>query len=321
MAMRASKGADDADVGGAVEREARSVVELPRRSPALAEEVEADWIWEAANRLDGAEGIVVSDFFFLFSSSDHLFPSCGRRAKEQEDEGGKEDTACNREREREIVCVRGCTYRWTPMGSSHEPGTDSTTMLLSWTPQASSFALVPSSRGSMISAFHRAWMMPMRRPVPSCCSGVGPFIFGGVGNGSLVAGSVKKPLRVSRRGKKKRKNRLVWNCFFSLWACRLGWGVKFVVRSSELATCTVRSYAAVYVRSHQGPGIAVLCCAVLWRGSAAAAAVGTPPASSAGLRYPLRNCWCHSGPGTEYSAPVFNCIVECRKAIISIKVS
>lgn len=66
------------------------------------------------------------------------------------------------------------------MGSSHEPGTDSTTMLPSGTPQASSLALVPSSSGSMMSAFQRAWTMPMRRPEPSCCSGVGPFMFGSV---------------------------------------------------------------------------------------------------------------------------------------------
>lgn len=72
----------------------------------------------------------------------------------------------------------GRRYRCTPMGSSHEPGTDSTTMLASGTPQARSFALVPSSNGSMMSAFHRACTMPTRRPVPSCCSGVGPFIFG-----------------------------------------------------------------------------------------------------------------------------------------------
>jgi hypothetical protein len=28
----------------------------------------------------------------------------------------------------------------------------------------------------MISAFQRAWTMPIRRPEPSCCSGVGPFM-------------------------------------------------------------------------------------------------------------------------------------------------
>lgn len=62
------------------------------------------------------------------------------------------------------------------MGSSHEPGTDSMTMLLSGTPHDSNFALVPSRSGSMISAFQRACTMPMRRLEPSCCSGVGPFM-------------------------------------------------------------------------------------------------------------------------------------------------
>lgn len=59
IAIRASKGAVEEIVeeGFAVvevgaDREARSVVEPPRRSPALAvEEEEADWIWEAAKRL------------------------------------------------------------------------------------------------------------------------------------------------------------------------------------------------------------------------------------------------------------------------------
>lgn len=57
MAIRASKGAvEDGSAGAAAAeegaREARSVVEPPRRSPALAvEEEEADWIWEAAKSL------------------------------------------------------------------------------------------------------------------------------------------------------------------------------------------------------------------------------------------------------------------------------
>lgn len=56
MAIKASKGAVAAAAAGvvaeAVVREARSVVDPPRRSPALAfEEEEADWIWEAAKRL------------------------------------------------------------------------------------------------------------------------------------------------------------------------------------------------------------------------------------------------------------------------------
>lgn len=56
MAIKASKGAVAAAAAGvvaeAVVREARSEVDPPRRSPALAlEEEEADWIWEAAKRL------------------------------------------------------------------------------------------------------------------------------------------------------------------------------------------------------------------------------------------------------------------------------
>lgn len=74
---------------------------------------------------------------------------------------------------------RGCsgeTYRWTARGSSHEPGTDCTTMLDSCTPHSSSFALVPASSGSMILSFQRAWMMPTRRPRPSWCTGEGPLV-------------------------------------------------------------------------------------------------------------------------------------------------
>lgn len=42
------------------------------------------------------------------------------------------------------------------MGSSHDPGTDCTTMLDSATPQASSFSVVPFRSGSMMLVFHRA---------------------------------------------------------------------------------------------------------------------------------------------------------------------
>lgn len=54
MATRASKGAVDAVVAAEVEEAlaVRSVVDPPRRSPALVDEEEAaDWIWEAAKRL------------------------------------------------------------------------------------------------------------------------------------------------------------------------------------------------------------------------------------------------------------------------------
>lgn len=61
------------------------------------------------------------------------------------------------------------------MGSSQEPGTDWVTMFASLTPQARSFSFAPLTRGSMMVEFQRAWTMPMRRPVPSCCWGVGPL--------------------------------------------------------------------------------------------------------------------------------------------------
>lgn len=57
MAIRASKGAVEAEAEegllaeAGVAREVKSVVEAPRRSPALVVEAEADWIWEAAKRL------------------------------------------------------------------------------------------------------------------------------------------------------------------------------------------------------------------------------------------------------------------------------
>lgn len=47
MAMMASKGAVDAPWDCDAEREVRSVVEEPRRSPAEREEVCVDWIWDA----------------------------------------------------------------------------------------------------------------------------------------------------------------------------------------------------------------------------------------------------------------------------------
>lgn len=49
MAMRASKGPEDVD--GVVERELRSVVEEPSRSPAESEDVLVFWIWEAEKSL------------------------------------------------------------------------------------------------------------------------------------------------------------------------------------------------------------------------------------------------------------------------------
>lgn len=49
--MMASKACCEAAAAGVAENAARSVVELPRRSPAEAVEVVEDWIWEAAKRL------------------------------------------------------------------------------------------------------------------------------------------------------------------------------------------------------------------------------------------------------------------------------
>lgn len=87
----------------------------------------------------------------------------------------KRDRACQR-CTGETRCDGGeATHDLTAMGSSQDPGTDSTTMLLSLTPQASSLSLVPLSKGSMMVAFQRAWTMPMRRALPSCCCGVGPL--------------------------------------------------------------------------------------------------------------------------------------------------
>lgn len=68
---------------------------------------------------------------------------------------------------------RGLTDRWTAIGSSHEPGTDCSTILDSFTPQARSFALVPATNGSMTAWFHRAWTIPTLKELPSWCSGAG----------------------------------------------------------------------------------------------------------------------------------------------------
>lgn len=87
----------------------RSVVELPKRSPAPREEDVVDCICEAENSLAQA------------------------------------------------------------IGSSQDPGTDCTTIFDSLTPEARSLAFVPAMRGSIIVVFQRAWTIPMRRALPSCC--------------------------------------------------------------------------------------------------------------------------------------------------------
>lgn len=108
MAMMASKGAVEEVFGvSETEREVRSVVEAPSRSPAERVEVCVLWIWEAEKSFEHA------------------------------------------------------------IGSSQLPGTDCTTILLSFTPEDSSFFLVPSRRGSMIVVFHLACTMPMRSALPS----------------------------------------------------------------------------------------------------------------------------------------------------------
>jgi hypothetical protein len=70
----------------------------------------------------------------------------------------------------------GVVYPLTAVGSSQDPGTEVTTMLLSFTPAARSLAFVPSSRGWMMVSFQRAWTMPMRRPLPSWTWGAGPLV-------------------------------------------------------------------------------------------------------------------------------------------------
>jgi hypothetical protein len=68
-------------------------------------------------------------------------------------------------------------------------------MLSPFTPHSSSFDLVPSSNGSMMAAFHRAWTMPMRRPEPSCMTGAGPlFRLGAIFNVFLMCCEPKRRL-------------------------------------------------------------------------------------------------------------------------------
>jgi len=78
--------------------------------------------------------------------------------------------------EQEEGCEKSGFYRWTAMGSSQDPGTDWTTILESFTPHWCSFAMAPFSSGSMMLWFHRAWTMPMRRPLPSWTCGAGPLL-------------------------------------------------------------------------------------------------------------------------------------------------
>jgi len=76
----------------------------------------------------------------------------------------------------------------TAIGSSQEPGTDWTTMLVSLTPHSRSFDLAPSTNGSMMERFHRACTMPTRSGAPSNCCGVGPFTDMAFGNGESLLG-------------------------------------------------------------------------------------------------------------------------------------
>lgn len=111
MAMMASKGPEEVVLLPLESRDraVRSVVLLPRRSPAPREEEVVDWIWEAEYSFEHA------------------------------------------------------------IGSSQDPGTDWITIFDSLTPDARSLAFVPAMRGSIIVVFQRAWTMPMRRALPSCC--------------------------------------------------------------------------------------------------------------------------------------------------------
>ena len=107
-------------------------------------------------------------------------PSRGRKGWCRGKEGGREEEVAGKQ---QAMRGRGegkeswtVTHLWTAIGSSHEPGTDWTTMLDPLTPHSSNLALVPARRGSMMVSFQRAWMMPMRRPLPSWCCGAGPLV-------------------------------------------------------------------------------------------------------------------------------------------------
>jgi hypothetical protein len=63
--------------------------------------------------------------------------------------------------------LRDEAYCFTAIGSSQLPGTFCTTTFSSLTPAALSAFLVPATRASMISLFHRACTMPMRRLEPT----------------------------------------------------------------------------------------------------------------------------------------------------------
>jgi hypothetical protein len=52
--------------------------------------------------------------------------------------------------EQRSLALKRQTYLEHAIGSSHEPGTDCTTMFDSLTPDARSFAFVPARRGSII---------------------------------------------------------------------------------------------------------------------------------------------------------------------------
>lgn len=115
MAIMASKGPEEVVLLPCLsrDRDVRSVVLLPRRSPAPREEEVVDWIWEAEYNLGGKVNVSFLEV---------------ERSKSQ---------ACK-------------TYFEHAIGNSHEPGTVWITIFDSLTPDARSLAFVPARRGSMI---------------------------------------------------------------------------------------------------------------------------------------------------------------------------
>lgn len=73
---------------------------------------------------------------------------------------------------------RQSTHFEAANGNSKLPGTDCTTMLLSFTPVSLSFAMVPATSASMTVLFHRECTMATRSGEPSSLEGggAGPLI-------------------------------------------------------------------------------------------------------------------------------------------------
>ena len=84
-------------------------------------------------------------------------------------------------------------------------------MLLSFTPVAFNFAMVPATSASMTVLFHREWTMATRRGVPSSLvgGGAGPLI-----ESDIVVQSYAglRALRVAIRHRFKRVRSVMWSC-------------------------------------------------------------------------------------------------------------